>query len=67
MFCIVLVNVHECAGSSDNFKQFNHLAKSFGVISVLKPKQTVHLLLSLSSFVADEKAKFQLKPAQFLE
>ena len=32
MFCIVLVNV--CAGSLV-YKQFNHLAKSFGVISVL--------------------------------
>ena len=32
MFCIVLVNV--CA-SSLVYKQFNHLAKPFGVISVL--------------------------------
>jgi len=28
-------------------------------------KRRVHRLLSLSSFTADEKAKFQLKPAQF--
>ena len=33
MFCIVVVNVY--AGASGIYKQFNHVAKSFGVISVL--------------------------------
>jgi len=48
------------------YKQFNYLAKSFGVISVLT-KANGALAFNLSSFTTDEKAKFQFKPAQFLE
>ena len=49
------------------YKQFNHLANLFGVISVLTKANGTPAFDCLSSFTADEKAKFQLKPAQFLE
>ena len=50
------------------YKQFNHLANSFGVISVLtKANGAPAFELIMSSFTADEKGKFQLKPSQFLE
>jgi len=47
------------------YKQFYHLAKSFGVISVLTKANDAPAFNLI--FTADEKAKFKLKPAQFLE
>ena len=47
------------------YKQFNHLAKLFSVISVLTEANDVPDFKLI--FTADEKAKFNLKPAQFLE
>ena len=47
------------------YKQFNHLAKSFGVISVLAKANGAPAFKLI--FTADVTEKFKLKPAQFLE
>ena len=49
------------------YKQFNYLAKSFRFIPVLTKANGALAFKLIFIYTTDEKAKFQFKPAQFLE